>query len=276
MNRYEEHQRLRLHQMTWYDLRKYTKTNLGHLQDKALLKKLCIVIPDKAQGLFVWCTLVVQTLRREIEVDPDNSFTGSPVRESSIMKLLDELPTDLEETFRYILNRLSREKKRNLYQTLSMIKVSAETPEVNPVRLWLIAYSFLDDYNKDGRFALIPKSKEGSTRTMTPRAERISYAVRKLQDESGGLLEAVEVNENGEDNMAIHELGYTSIGLHRPTIVSYAHRSVPEILERIEFASDSKAMLGSFNAADAIHIGVSAWDQYHAIQTFSLDSHVLF
>jgi hypothetical protein len=260
MNRYEEHQRLRLHEMTWYDLRKYTQANLSHLQDKALLKKLCFEVPNKAQGIFLWCTLVVQTLRREIEVDPHNSLAGSPLREFSIMKLLDEMPADLEEIFRYILNRLSKQKKRSLYQTLSMVKVSAESSEENPVRLWLIAYSFLDDYNKDAGFALIHKSEEGSTGTTTSRKERINYALRKLQHESGGLLEAVEIDLIGMGEMAIRELGYTSDGPNRPTAINYAHRSVPEILERSEFASERKAMLGNFNPADAIvNLSLAHW-----------------
>lgn len=260
MNRYVEHQRLRLHEMTWYDLRKYTQANLSHLQDKALLKKLCIEVSNKAQGIFLWCTLVVQTLRREIEVDPHNSLAGSPLREYSIMKLLDELPADLEEIFRYILNRLSRQEKKSLYQTLSMVKVSVETPERNPVRLWLIAYSFLDDYNKDAGFALIRKSDEGPNRNTTSREERINYALRKLQHESGGLLEAVEINLFGRDEMAMRELGYMLNGFNWPSAISYAHRSVPEMLERSEFASERKAMLGSFSAADAIvNLSLAQW-----------------
>ena len=260
MNRYQDHQRFRLHEMTWYDLRKYTLAKLSHLQDNALLKKLSLEVPNKAQGIFLWCTLVVQALRRAIEVDPNNSFAGSPVRESSIMKLLDELPTDLEDVFRYILNRLSRQEKKDLYQTLSMLKVSAETPARDPVRLWLIAYSFLDDYNKDAGFALIQKSDEGSNGNKTSREERIHYALRKLQHESGGLLEAVEINKWKSDKAALRELGYASDSPNRPTVISYAHRSVPEILERSEFALERKAMLGSFNAADAIvNLSLAHW-----------------
>lgn len=260
MNRYQEHQRFRLHEMTWYDLRRYTKTNLSHLQDKLLLNKLCIEVPDRAQGIFLWCTLVVQALRREIEVDPHNSFAGSPVRESSIMKLLDELPTDLEDIFRYILNRLSRHEKRSLYQTISMVKASAETSKKNPMRLWLIAYSFLDDYNKDAGFALVRKSDQDSNVSKTSREERINYALRKLQHESGGLLEAVEINEMEGNRMVMHELGYMSDGPNQPTAISYAHRSVPEILERSEFALETQAMLGSFNAADAIaNLALAHW-----------------
>ncbi|RBR04979.1 uncharacterized protein FIESC28_11447 [Fusarium coffeatum] len=260
MNRYQEYQRLRLHQMTWYDLRGYTKKNLSHLQNKALPDKLSYEVASKAQGIFLWCTLVVQALRRDIEVDPHNSFAGSSVRESSIMELLDELPTDLEDIFRYILNRLSRRKKRNLYQTLSMLKVSAESPEINPVTLWLIAYSFLDEYNKDAGFALIRESDEGPNGNTASREERMKYALRKLQHESGGLLEAVENTLMGRDEMAWRELGYTSDGPNRPIAISYVHRSVPEILERSEFASERKAMLGSFNAADAIaNLSLAHW-----------------
>ena len=260
MNRYQEHQRLRLHEMTWYDLRKYTQANLSHLQDKALLEKLCIEVPNKAHGIFLWCTLVVQALRRNVELDPHNSFAGTPVRESAIMKLLDELPADLEEVFRCILNRLSRQEKKSLYQTISMVEVSAKTPEENPVRLWLIAYSFLDDYNKDAGFALTRKSDQCPDGSMDSRRDRINYALRKLRNESGGLLEAVQINETGGLKGAIDELGYTTDGSNRPIVIRYAHRSVPEIFEESEFASEKKAMLGSFSAVDAIgNLSLAHW-----------------
>ncbi|RFN51877.1 p-loop containing nucleoside triphosphate hydrolase [Fusarium flagelliforme] len=252
MNRYEEHQRLRLHEMSWYDLRKYTQANLSHLQDKALLKKLCFEVSNKAQGIFLWCTLVVQTLRREIEVDPHNSLAGSPMRESSIMRLLDELPVDLEEIFRYILNRLSRQERRNLYQTLSMLKVSAAAAEKHRLPLWLISYSFLDDYNNDPGFALYRKPVKTPIGGSTARDERLAYALRKLQHESGGLLEGVRVNGSPTEELAMIGLGYRYAHFRRPLVVSYAHRSVPEILEGSEVASEKEAILGSFNAADAI------------------------
>ena len=225
MNRYQEHQRLRLHQMTWYDLRGYTEKNLSHLQDKVLLDKLSYEVARKAQGIFLWCTLVVQALRREIEVDPHNLFAASPVRESSITKLLDELPTDLEDIFRYILNRLSRQEKKTLYQTLSMIKVSAETQGRNSVRLWLIAYSFLNDYNKDTGFALIRKPDQGPNDNTTSREERIKYALRKLQHESGGLLEAVEFN-NENYTVAMGELGYAFNSVTTAVPAPIAYRSM--------------------------------------------------
>ncbi|EEU36353.1 uncharacterized protein NECHADRAFT_52696, partial [Fusarium vanettenii 77-13-4] len=71
MNALSKDQRLRLHELTLFDMQEYVA---GHLKDmpsdtlsEHLRNDLITSIPEKADGIFLWTILVVRTIRRKIE-----------------------------------------------------------------------------------------------------------------------------------------------------------------------------------------------------------------
>jgi hypothetical protein len=53
MNAFSAAPRLRLHELTWRDMRKYVHDKLSHIEESENLKFIDYNIPDKAKGIFL-------------------------------------------------------------------------------------------------------------------------------------------------------------------------------------------------------------------------------
>ncbi|KAM6509647.1 hypothetical protein FALCPG4_017295 [Fusarium falciforme] len=222
MNALSNDQRLRLHELTLFDMRKYVA---GHLKDmpsdtlsEDLRNDLITSIPEKADGIFLWTILVVRTIRRKIE-------DGEP--EGRLIKLLDSLPQGLGSILQLILDDLDTDNRRRLYQTIAVLRVA----KANFLRFSLLAFSFLDDYEQDDEFSIkghIPIDKE----------EEIAW--RRLRGACGGLVEAAVPK------------GWPFAGASDWASLDYTHRSVPDMFGEGALKHEMDVFLEGFDAMNAI------------------------
>ncbi|GKT42611.1 uncharacterized protein ColSpa_02792 [Colletotrichum spaethianum] len=100
---------------------------MGQIVDKIL---------EKAQGIFFWVTLVVNSVRKHLEdgLDLDD-----------VAEQIDFLPPEMNDLFAYILDSLETWAKRKAYRTLSMM-LEATTWDL---KVPILGYIFLDDYEKN-------------------------------------------------------------------------------------------------------------------------------
>ncbi|KAL2673689.1 hypothetical protein Neosp_012132 [[Neocosmospora] mangrovei] len=228
MNGLNKDQRLRLHELTLFDMQEYVAGHLKDMQSDALSEDLrgylITSIPEKADGIFLWTILVVRTIRRKIE-------DGEP--EGHLVKLLDSLPQGLSSILQRILEDLDADSRRRLYQTVAVLRVA----KANEISFSLLAFSFLDDYEQDTEFSLkehIPTDKAEET------------TLRRLRGACGGLVEA-EVPKN-------RLLKQTYWGM-----LDYTHRSVPDMFGEGALKHDLDVFLEGFDAMKAmLHLSFAA------------------
>jgi len=204
LNAFSGQQRIRLQDLTRADMERYIRDNLADIDDEETMKSLVQNITDKARGIFLWVALAVKSIRQRLQ-------DGYQV--SEIEKELDSLPQDLEKLFEHLLESIDKSaQKKKVYQTFAMM------PKLKPygLRLSLLHYSFLDDYEKDPEFAMKP-SLANYSMDHAARIERLDLARRKLNGDCKGLLEAPE------------------------DVIAFTHRSIPEFLYR----EDIQAEMGS-------------------------------
>ncbi|KAJ4314655.1 hypothetical protein N0V84_008782 [Fusarium piperis] len=140
MNAFPKDQRLRLHELTLFDMQRYVAGHLQNMQSDrlsdGLRSDLISSIPEKADGIFLWTILVVRAIRRKIE-------DGEP--EGRLLNLLDSLPQGLSRVLHRLLEDIDADNLRRLYQTLAILRVAKALEFPFP----LLEFSFLDDYEQD-------------------------------------------------------------------------------------------------------------------------------
>ncbi|RSL54069.1 hypothetical protein CEP54_010093 [Fusarium duplospermum] len=222
MNAFPKDQRLRLHELTRFDMREYVAGLLQEVHNEVMSedfrKSLVKSIPEKADGIFLWTIIVVKTIRRKVE-------DGEP--EESLMRLLESLPHGLNSVLRHLLEDLDADNQRRLYQTMAMLQVA----KANKLPFSLVAFSFLDDYEKDAQFST--KGNISTEKTKTG-------AQRRLRGVCGGLIEIEE--PRARQPTWTHLWGR----------LEYTHRSVPEMFDEGTLKRKMDVALEGFDAMDAI------------------------
>ena len=209
LNAFSGEQRIRLQDLTRADMERYIRDNLADIDGGETMESLVQNITDKAKGIFLWVALAVKSIRQRLQ-------DGYQV--SEIEKELDSLPQDLEELFERLLESIDKSaQKKKVYQTFAMM------PKLEPydLRLSLLHYSFLDDYEKYSEFAMKPSLANYST-DHAAQTERLDLARRKLNGDCKGLLEAPEY------------------------VIAFTHRSIPEFLYREDIQAEMKSHLKCF------------------------------
>ncbi|CZR32422.1 uncharacterized protein FPRO_02016 [Fusarium proliferatum ET1] len=197
MESFSKAKRLRLHTLTQYDIRAYILDRLPSSETPRLRPALAKYIIKKASGVFFWVALVVRNVRGQWY------FKLKP---AGLRNIVREFPSELNDLYRHILNKLDKYSLKMAYQTLAMIPfVAFVTGWGTYIYLDLLAYSFLDDYNLNARFAREGKFKAKLSEEQ--KEERRQIARTRLSGWCGGL---VEFDSRGN--------------------IGYAHRSVADFL----------------------------------------------
>lgn len=202
MNAFPQDQRLQLHQLTWDDISTYVREGLQALEACDSKDELVYKICDRAKGVFLWVILVVRDIREKIE----SGQTNPKEIESNL-----SIPEGLENLIGHTLHRLSSGKRKKLSQVVAMLRLQRQFTQraVGGLSLTRLAFSFLDEYNSDPRFATETTFNEDKTHL----DERLLRAEKQLRYCSGGFLKFSE---------------------HEDEIV-FIHRSIPEVLDKEEF-----------------------------------------
>lgn len=219
MDAFSSSQRLRLHELTRYDMTAYARTRLDGTGKSYKLAKLVESIVERAQGIFLWVALVVKDMR-------DQLGDGADLDELDMA--IDLLPDDLEKLYGHILGSLSKQNRRKAYQTLTMLPLAIDY-ELRPS---LATYSYFDLYDKDAEFA--ERDAFVSFARKFKKRERTELGRKRLDGWCKGLVETISTYNDLSDR------------------VDYAHRSIPEFLDDPNEKAKIKALLGDFEPANAL------------------------
>lgn len=218
MNAFPETLRLQLHKLTLFDIRNYTRQALERFPDKKIRQHLIDVLPYKAKGIFLWAVLVIKNLRRMM---PD-----SHINSHELNKLLDELPSELEDLLRHIIASLTKHERKAAYQVMKLV----QTAHDHKLSLSLLAFSFLGEYQKNQNFAFrddFPTLEMQGIR----KDDAFTRYHKQLRRVCGGLVE-------------FHPYVHVSDGWGD---IEFTHRSVPEMFEETDLKEDMESTLGDFD-----------------------------
>ncbi|RFU32608.1 hypothetical protein B7463_g3712, partial [Scytalidium lignicola] len=224
MNAFPESKRIRLHQLTRSDMKQYVADKLSHMDEDEDKVELTRAIVDNAHGIFLWVILVTKRIREQIE-------NGNSVCE--LKREIGTLPQELDDLFTHLLNSLSKPDLKRAYQTFAMVLELNEYPESLP----LLAYSFLDDYNRSSSFALLDDFGTAQLESDNS-AARIKSTIKRLNGCCSGLVEAISKDT--------HE------SLTCDLVIEFTHRSVPEFLSTKSRKDHMLCLLEGFNSVDAL------------------------
>ena len=201
-----------LQDLTHDDIKIFTHESLyNHARFDRLLSleperapKLVTEIVDKASGVFLWVHLVVRSLME--------GLTNAD-RISDLRRRLQELPTDLEQYFFYILTSLD---SFYLHQASQLFRLALEAR--NPLSVLTFSYLDQDDLN----FALKSEIKSISEDEEAARCDTIE---RRLNSRCKGLLESRRRQSCDEysnsDGVVAERVSYE---------VDFMHRTVRDFL----------------------------------------------
>jgi hypothetical protein len=210
--RFDAKQRLRLQDLTKADIAGLVQQGLQQEQDfldktfadTESFKRLQAAITTKADGVFLWVVLTLKTIREALQ---------SRESMSDVLRILDTVPEQLEEFFRYILDSISIVHRKKA----AFVFAFALGIEVLPISFFncvvygpsLLRYSFLDELADDPHF-LMRENAPSSTELIE---DRIASCRIRISGRCKGLLE------------------FRPYGNQNQEMIKFTHRSIPEFLE---------------------------------------------
>jgi hypothetical protein len=242
--RLDPRQRLRLQDLTKDDLVSVIQQTIRQEQgaahrDERGLKALGEAILARADGVFLWVVLTLKTVCESLQ-------SGETI--ADVLRILDTIPHQLEDFFRYILDSITPALRRKA----AFIFAFALGVEGLPAPQWyhdpkdetrfmlspsVFRYSFLDDLADDADFA----TRRGDNLVPAPGLiqNRIESCKLRISGRCRGLLEFRSHRPIDENNAEYDIVGFT-------------HRSIPEFLENYIYTStDWKDSLRGFDVAHA-------------------------
>ncbi|PVH86429.1 hypothetical protein DL98DRAFT_407551, partial [Cadophora sp. DSE1049] len=221
-------QKMYLHNLTESDIRMVTSNRLhGHTSFQRMMTEnknncsdLINRITQKAEGVFLWVTLILNILCQGL-TDDDTL--------SDLWEKIEFYPDDLDEFLQQIVRSIPPENRKLAYRTFAVASMMSQ----HDGNLLLMNYSFLEDYTSNRNFALaIPNdsmlsSEEADTRLARTQKRLVAHCKELLQ---------------------------VSHDRYEPDapIVSFIHRSVRETFEQYRVKVDMAKYLKDFDVLDAI------------------------
>jgi hypothetical protein len=134
-------QRLRLHDLTQFDMLCYTGERLDIIGQWDDRERMVRRIVAKAEGVFLWVALVTKNVRQGIE---------DGLNLASVEAELDALPGELDDLFSYLLRSISTTQQQRAHQIFALVLAF----QPYSTRLSLHACLNLDDFKKGPQFAV--------------------------------------------------------------------------------------------------------------------------
>ncbi|KAE9378243.1 hypothetical protein N431DRAFT_452364 [Stipitochalara longipes BDJ] len=235
---------LRVEDLTYKDIHHYCSANLSKnlgfnalkRGDLAAASELVDNVSMKACGVFLWVTLVVESL---LEGLTDGE------RLSDLQKRLDSLPSDLEDLFWRILRSVDFERISQIFQIV----------QVSPNSISILRLSYADEDNPDFLFNLPIKPLPRTA--IDSRAELMR---RRLNACCKGLLEPQ---------------GYDGFSKTDPqAIVAYLHRTVRDFIKKPDIWAELLSATGAaFDPRKRVSVAHAS--RLKVLPTNSLNSVVL-
>jgi hypothetical protein len=203
---------LRLQDLTYDDIRLYVDDNLGmhrHMlrlktQEQASATQLMAEISTKASGVFLWVMLVVRSLLRGRQ---------NYDRVSDLRRRLEELPPDLEQLYKHMLETMTPLYRQQASQLFQIVTASIGVQEVQPLTLLQLSYADEEDISEVITAPIQPLP--GPARSM-----RLEATEARLRSRCCGLIEVQEKRFRTEDG-----------SLAQVSMVRFLHKTVAEFLQ---------------------------------------------
>lgn len=212
---------LKLQDLTFLDIQHFVESSLHKhallpsldgREDKAL-SELIRRIVEKSEGVFLWVSLVVRSIR-------DGLIKGEPI--SSLSKKFDQLPSDLDGLYRWSLEKLPPSYLSDAFEIFQILRASQAqlvgrmSDEISePVFTTIgLCYALQNGQESVLRAPIEILSQEKELRL-------ISWTLRILRSRTEGLLTTYgndQISLNGKSN---HD-----------TLVSYSHQTARIFLEQ--------------------------------------------
>jgi len=212
-----------LQDLTYPDIKRYVDNNLSRhpgfqelsSTDETYAESLITNVAEKAEGVFLWVVLVVQSLLQGLS-DGDHL--------SDLQRRLDTLPTELENLFRRILHSSGHPYFRSASAIFQIFRAS-----ISP--LSLISLSFADEEDPDLAIRAVVKpitAEQKLYRALTMR--------RRLDSRCKGLLEITPIRIETESKEVaflrdVSKITVEHADLIAATKVEYLHRTVKDFLQ---------------------------------------------
>jgi hypothetical protein len=233
-------QRLRLQDLTRFDMLCYTCDRLGDIEECYGRERIINNIAVRAEGVFLWVALVTKNVRQGYE-------DGRAL--SSLEVELDVVPNELSDLFGYLLRSISSTQRRRTYQIFALIMVF----EGYESKLSLLACLFLDDFDKDPQFAVhsnrtnISPGLFHKNRSLAHESndERTSRAKRLIQACCKGLIEVRDISKS------MRRGGPLPV-LQKMQRVLFVHRSAFQFLIQPQVSQAMADQLSNFDIVEAV------------------------
>jgi NACHT domain-containing protein len=205
---------------------------------------LISTILERSDGIFLWVTLVLKSLREGLHYDN---------RLSSLVQKVNDMPRELEPLFQYLLDNINQSDRTTAYRIFAILR---KCREVNFLYL-SVQYSFLEDYvaNTDFAYAIDVRSlleardQEGDIWAKKVYSNARS-AEAKLNGYCKGLLE-LRGQPKYEDmyRLTVSEAA-EKVNLNE--VIEFTHRSVNDFLSKADVQTDILTACNNFDIVDAI------------------------
>lgn len=199
---FRDHPKLRLHHLTRNDVVKYVNDKLhGHPRMKQLVslspkdtKALISEIVESAQGVFLWVRLVVRSLLEGLQNHDEICI---------LTERLHELPTDLEELFRYMLQRVPRRYKEGMSKMFQLLRTNMEFQSFFMQRDNAHMFSRVQPLTASGlHFALLDEMTVLQAEPSQFNVEEASIGIvsieAKMKSYCAGLIELSTTDDDGQ------------------------------------------------------------------------------
>ncbi|KAH7068138.1 hypothetical protein BKA63DRAFT_581471 [Paraphoma chrysanthemicola] len=221
---------LRMQDLTRPDIRNYTNQRLRdhptfedfQIEEPQYASRVVEQIVEKSSGVFLWVTLVVNSLLEGLT-------NGDRV--TDLQMRVDDFPPELEKLFRKMLNGVEARYKQESARLFELIWQTGELPF--PEQLTLLRLSYASEGSLESTFSLPSKSVHHET--LSAKAERMR---RRLNSQSKGFLEATFPHRQatatpGNTDKSAQQMSGTErgtkwkLGIHGQ--VQYLHRTVKRL-----------------------------------------------
>jgi len=209
--------RLQLHEFTRSDITLYTERKLrSHRRAQAFsdetINSLVRKIVESSDGVFLWVRLVVNSLAEGF---------GNRDSMQELEQRLHELPTDLEDLYKYIFHRISPRYRGDASRLLQLVQAGT----ADGIDLSMLELSFADCRDPDLVF-----NTDIEPMPVSEVQSRSQMLEARLKSRCLGFLEIVETSHSGPSS----DWAKT----HMASSVKFLHRSVLEFLTREDIRSE--------------------------------------
>ena len=245
-------QRLRLQDLTREDIEKIVndalqdhKHFLAIQKDPYKRKNFLQSIIYKAEGVFLWVTLVVALIKRALL---------SKCRFSELERKVETAQPELKPLFRQLFDEIHPSDLMQSYRTFAVVKEMGDRKVKMGDRksvLSLFRYSFFDDYDEDAEFAMKLPIRNPPM-NMQEVLDCLDGAKMRLSAQCGGLIEVRPYGDSFSGAPLGNSFSGPPLGNNLDHRLVLAHRDITEFLHEADIKQRIDDQLRGVDILDVV------------------------